>query len=624
MINYSGGTFLGKSQDDLIGLLGGEVFNCLNSFDGEGCGKNANCSKCSVRTRVASTFQTGKPHLEEEGRMIFLIKGEKTIIDLLISTTLLKLDGNNKVLLSLTNITDLKQAKESLAEKSLYLDNILRNSTGYAIATTDIDLRITYYNPMAEQFFGYIAEDVIGKTIQEMHTKEKVEQGRLEKAIEIVRTQGEYKYKVVQETNNGNRHLSSRVTGIRDRDGALVGFVLFTEDITEKIISEKELQKLQEQVTQSQKMESIGTLAGGIAHDFNNILFPILGHSEMLLEDISDNDPLNDSVREIYSGALRAKELVQQILTFSRQEKSEMKLLKIQPILKEALKMIRSTVPTTIDILQNIETGCGAVKADPTQIHQIIMNLMTNAYHAMEENGGTMEVLLKQIELRKLDLINPNMEPGHYACLIVKDTGMGMDKELIAKIFDPFFTTKENGKGTGMGLSVVHGIVNGMKGGIQVNSQSREGTAFHVYFPIRKSVFTNGDTHPETKNQRGVEHILLVDDEKAILNMEKKMLERLGYKVTSRTSSIEAREAFRDHPDKFDLIITDMAMPKLPGEKLAVDLIKIRPDIPILICTGFSETMSEEKVKSLGINGLLLKPMVLKDLAKKIREVLDP
>jgi len=298
-------------------------------------------------------------------------------------------------------------------------------------------------------------------------------------------------------------------------------------------------------------------------------------------------------------------------------------LMKMQPIIKETLKLIRSTIPTTIEINQDITPDCGVIKADPTQIHQIVMNLATNAYHAMEETGGELKVSLKRMELGTIDLIDPNMEPGSYACLTVADTGVGMDKKLTDKMFDPFFTTKEIGKGTGMGLSVVHGIVTAMGGAIQVYSEPGKGTQFYVYFPIEKNSSEEQNTPATEPIQGGTERILLVDDEEAILTMEKLMLERLGYPVTSRTSSLEALEAFRTNPDKFDLIITDMQMPNMSGDKLSAELTKIRPDIPILLCTGFSETMSEEKAASLGIKGFILKPIVMKDLFQKIREVLD-
>ncbi|OEU60441.1 MAG: hypothetical protein BBJ57_01975 [Desulfobacterales bacterium PC51MH44] len=395
------------------------------------------------------------------------------------------------------------------------------------------------------------------------------------------------------------------------------------QDITVQKQAERERESLKSQLQQAQKMESIGTLAGGIAHDFNNILFPIVGNTEMLLEDIPENSPLRDNLNAVFDGAMRAKDLVKQILTFSRQDSFEIKLMKMQPVIKEALKLIRSTIPTTIEIKQYISSECGAIKADPTQIHQVVMNLATNAYHAMEDTGGELKVNLKEIVLGEQDLLNPNMEPGTYASLTVADTGVGMDKDVRENIFDPYFTTKEIGKGTGMGLSVVHGIVHNAGGSIQVNSIPGQGTEFHIYLPVVKSFFEQQETQIKEPIQRGTEQILLVDDEEAIAFMEKQMLERLGYSVVSRTSSVEALEAFRANPDKFDLVITDMAMPNMSGDKLASELVTIRSDIPILLCTGFSERMPEERAKTLGIKGFLMKPIVLKDLSNKIREVLD-
>ena len=418
---------------------------------------------------------------------------------------------------------------------------------------------------------------------------------------------------VVSPKDNHSFHIST--TPFVSNDGSISSLNVF-RDITE-------FKKMENQLQQSQKMESIGTLAGGIAHDFNNILFPILGYTEMLLEDVPEESPFKESLNEIYISALRAKDLVKQILTFSRQENSELKLLKMQPIIKETLKLIRSTIPTTIKIKQDIKSDCGVIKADPTQIHQIIMNIATNAYHAMADIGGELIVSLNEMELGALDLINPDMKPGAYAFLTIADNGIGMDKELSQKIFDPFFTTKEKGKGTGMGLSVVHGIIKKLNGGIQVDSKPGKGTQFHVYLPVEKSLSKEQETNSKAKIQDGIEQILLVDDEEAILTMEKKMLERLGYQVTSRTSSIEALESFRAAPKKFDLVITDMAMPNMPGDILAIELTKIRPDIPVLLCTGFSETMSEAKAASLGIKDFLLKPIIIKDLSQKIREVLD-
>ena len=380
---------------------------------------------------------------------------------------------------------------------------------------------------------------------------------------------------------------------------------------------------MEERIRQSQKIESIGTLAGGIAHDFNNLLFPIVGCTEMLMEDIAENNPMRNNLNAIHKAAMRAKELVNQILAFSRHESNQTKLMRMQPIIKEALKLIRSTIPTSIEITQQIDSDCGPINADPTQIHQVVMNLATNAYHAMEDNGGELKVSLKEVKLDKQDLMGPEMEPGPYACLTVADTGTGIDKKIQEKIFDPYFTTKKQGKGTGMGLSVIHGIVQSANGAIQMDSAIGMGTEFRIYLPVAISSVEPLETLKKEELQRGDERVLLVDDEELIANMEQEMLERLGYSVVSRTSSVEALEAFKANPDKFDIVITDMAMPNMPGDKLASELVKIRPDIPILLCTGYSQQMSMEKANAIGIKAFLMKPIVMKDLSSKIREVLD-
>jgi len=414
---------------------------------------------------------------------------------------------------------------------------------------------------------------------------------------------------------NNNKTYHILHLPIKNEDDSISKLTVF-HDISD-------IRQMERTLQQAQKMEAIGTLAGGIAHDFNNILSPIMGHTELLLYDVSEESPLRNSLNEIQAASLRAKDLVRQILTFSRQEKSECKTMKMQHVIKEALKLIRSSIPATIEIKHNIRKECGLINADPTQIHQIVMNLATNAYHAMEESGGTMTISLKEVELDEHDSFGLDIKQGTYACLTVSDTGVGIPEDVKEKIFDPFFTTKEKGKGTGIGLSVVHSIVNSAGGAICVNSVGK-GTEFNIYLHVVESYLKKGDALQVKKViQGGTERVLLVDDQAPLIKLQEGMLERLGYQVTSRTSSIEALEAFRASPDKFDMVITDMAMPNMSGDKLAVELIKIRPDIPILLCTGFSTIMSEEKATSIGIRGFVMKPITISELDTKIREVLD-
>ncbi|MBF0258100.1 MAG: response regulator [Desulfamplus sp.] len=420
-----------------------------------------------------------------------------------------------------------------------------------------------------------------------------------------------------------NRHYRISNMPVFNSDGTVSKMSIF-RDITDYLNAVSEKNKIQSQLQQTQKMEAIGTLAGGIAHDFNNILFPIIGHTELLLDEAPEGSSFRESLEEIQSASMRAKSLVRQILTFSRQEQSESILMSIKHIIKEVLKLIRSTIPTTINIRHNISNDCGLIQADPIQIHQILMNLATNAYHAMEETGGELTVSLQQIQLDKNDIVtHDDIHPGKYACLTVADTGTGIEEEIKEKIFDPFFTTKERGKGTGMGLSVVHGIVKNMGGTIKVNSEAGKGTEIHVYLPIAESTSEEQESQLREVVHAGFERILLVDDEEAIIKMQSQFLKRLGYKILTYTSSIEALEAFQNNPNQCDLIITDMAMPNMPGDKLAMEFKKIRHDIPVLLCTGFSTIMSEEKAQSLGIDGFLMKPIVMAELSRTIRDVLD-
>ncbi len=383
-----------------------------------------------------------------------------------------------------------------------------------------------------------------------------------------------------------------------------------------------ERKRLESRLQQVQKMEAIGTLAGGIAHDFNNILSPIIGFTELLREDLPKNSLEQDSVTEILQAALRAKDLVKQILTFSRQNDQELKPVKVQSILKEGLKLLRSSIPRTIDIQTDIDPHCGVIIANPTQIHQIIMNLATNAYHAMQRSGGQLKVTLRQKHIESNPMGFSELAAGKYAVLKVIDTGTGIEKGVMDKIFDPYFTTKEKERGTGLGLSVVQGIVKSCNGHIDINSKLGKGTEVHVYLPImEKTVHTTSQKVIESV-QGGMESILLIDDEKGIVKMVQQMLERLGYQVTSHTRSPEALRVFQANPNKFDLIISDMAMPQITGLELANEIKILRPDIPVIICTGFSEQINEDIYKELGIEICLTKPVIKKEMAKAIRDAL--
>jgi len=350
-------------------------------------------------------------------------------------------------------------------------------------------------------------------------------------------------------------------------------------------------------------MEAIGTLAGGIAHDFNNILTAILGYSEMARAQLPAADPIGKDLDQVITAGTRATELVQQILTFSRQREEDFKPLKVQLILKEVLKLLRASLPTTIQLKESINTGSGSVLADPTQIHQVVMNLCTNAKHAIGAEAGTLTISLSEIQVtEEMSLADwPQAIPGTYLDLEISDTGCGMDGLTISKIFDPFFTTKEKGKGTGLGLSVVHGIIKQHKGEITVASEPGQGTTFHIYLPAIAEDISSEQIVAEEIPRGNGERILFVDDETTIAIILERILERLGYIVTIFTNSVEALEAYKNNPENFDLVITDMTMPEMSGIELTRKLLTLRPNLPVILCTGFSETIDESTAKSFGI-----------------------
>ena len=407
---------------------------------------------------------------------------------------------------------------------------------------------------------------------------------------------------------------------IKWTDGRYVRLQVAT-DITKLKELEKERIKAETYLRQAQKMEAIGTLAGGIAHDFNNILSAIMGYTELSLLDISPKSDAKYNLNEIYKASQRAKEVVKQILTFSRQSEQNRKPLKIHPIVKDSIKMLKASLPSTILIQQYIDPAAGIIEADATEIHQIIMNLGTNAYHAMSETGGLLDVKVENADLNAETAGRLEIAAGNYLTLTVSDTGCGMTPEVMDRIFEPYFTTKEKDKGTGMGLAVVHGILKSYDGTVTVDSQPGKGTVFTVYIPTGpQEVQTKFETTPILPT--GNERILFVDDEHALAEIGKKSLERLGYRVETRTSSIEALELFQKSSDNFDLIITDMTMPEMTGDKLAGEVMKIRADIPIIICSGFSDDTLVNRATQIGISAFLMKPLVIQDLANTIREVL--
>ena len=472
--------------------------------------------------------------------------------------------------------------------------------------------RLIEVNEAYCQMSGYTEEELLSMSVWHLIADENENDVafRLEKLIQG----GEDRFESVHRRKDGTRYdveVSAQCSSI---DGGR--FIAFMRDITES-------KEMEARLRQAQKMESIGNLAGGIAHDFNNLLFPIIGMSELLLEDLPSGSLVRENAAQILKAGKRGSDLVKQILAFSRQSEKKMIPTRIQQVLQEVMKLSKSTIPSYIEIQQDIQPDCGMVMADSTQIHQVAMNIITNAYHSLEGSGGRISVTLRESELMSAESEKIDLRPGQFAVLSISDTGHGIPTELMDKIFEPYFTTKEKGKGTGLGLAVAYGIIREHRGNIRIDTEIGKGTTFTVYLPLMEK--SEGVKSIDTDEEwvGGNERILLVDDDETVATLEKQVLERMGYKVASRLHSIEALEAFKASPDAYDLVITDMSMPKMTGIQLTEALLLIRPDIPIIICTGFSEQLTEENVDSFGLKGILMKPIVGRKMAQTVRKVLD-
>jgi PAS domain S-box-containing protein len=520
-------------------------------------------------------------------------------------------------------LTERKRAEETLRESQRWQKAILDNIPDIAWLK-DREGKFIAANESLGQACGVKPEDLVGKTdfdIWQMDLAEKYGSDDKEVIQSGKRKQVE---EPLVDKDGKTTWIETIKTPIWDDRGELVGITGIARDITERKQVEKDKRNLEVQLQQAQKMEAIGTLAGGIAHDFNNILSAIIGYSELEYWNAREKGQTRSNLDQVLKAADRAKNLVEQILTFSRQTEQEPRPLQIGPIVKETLKLIRASLPTTIEICKkDVKQESGTVLADPTQIHQVLMNLCTNAAHAMREKGGVMGIGLLDVDLNADDVAsNRNLKPGSYVRLSVSDTGHGIEPEFMDRIFDPYFTTKGVGEGTGLGLSVVHGIVKSHGGMITVDSKLGKGTTFSVYFPR-----TEMEVAPKPEAfeplPTGHERIFVIDDEEAILEIEKHMLQRLGYEVTATTNPIEALETFRAQSQKIDLVVTDQTMPHMTGEMFCKEIMSIRPDIPIILCTGFSELITEEEARTIGIREFVMKPFEIRDIATTIRRVLD-
>ena len=515
-----------------------------------------------------------------------------------------------------------RRAEEALQESENFLKTLL-NAIPIPVFYKDKNGKYLGFNSAFETSFGETKERLIGKSVFDINPPELAEiyhaqDDELLKSGEVQRYESQ-----VKDTQGKMRDVIFNKAVFTDNQGVVSGLIGAVLDITERKRAEEENSKLEAQLQQAQKMEAIGTLAGGIAHDFNNILAIILGNAELAADDVPDSNPAMESLKEIRKASIRAKDMIKQLLAFSRKTDEENNPINMAPIIKESMKMLRSAIPTSVEFEQHISDDPCIVMGDAAQINQIIMNLVTNAADAMSEKGGFLEVTLENINLQEeKSCFDWVLSPGAYVRLRMRDTGEGIEPRIMDRIFEPYYTTKEVGKGTGMGLSVIHGIVKRHGGGIRVESELGAGTVFEIYFPALEMT-AEEEKKPEKEIKGGSERILFVDDEESLVDLNRQRLERLGYDVKSTTKPVEALEWFRADPDQFDVIITDMTMPRMTGDRLAAEILKIRPHIPVIICTGYSERMSAKKAESLGLRIYIEKPIDLRNLASSLREVLE-
>ena len=542
-----------------------------------------------------------------------------------ISANYVELDGKAYNCAIVRDISERKRAEVALKESEERFDLAMRASSD-GIFDWNLKTNQIYFSPSWKRMLGYQDDELENDFSVWERLTNPIHKSRsweiLNEHLQGKRDRYEMEFQMLHKKGHWVDILS-RANALFDENGKPARVIGTHIDITERKQSEEEHKKLLVQLQQAQKMEAIGTLAGGIAHDFNNILGAIIGYAEMIRDDCSFDSTIAHDINQVLKAGTRAKELVTQILAFSRQAKSDRIPLQPSVIINEAIKLLRASLPTTITIKQYIDQHAGIILADPIQVHQILMNLCTNAFHAMEQKGGTLTISLQKKTLHQNALnTEPHLLPGDYVLLSVMDTGEGIAPEFRGKIFEPYFTTKEVGKGTGMGLATVHGIVQSYGGSITCESQLGKGTVFQIYLPIAAALPLQATEHQETL-EVGKEHILLVDDEQILVEMGKTLLERLGYKVTAKASSMEALTAFLNQPDIFDLVITDQTMPGMTGVDLARRILQIRHNMPIILCTGFSNLISEEKAKSMGIREFAMKPLTKKDISLLIRKVLD-
>lgn len=516
-------------------------------------------------------------------------------------------------------------ALEESNERFLQLANTTSDMFWLFDVSDPDHIRVLYLNPSFEAIWHRKIEEAYQNPqalVENLHLEDK--KNLLEKFFNFLKKGDAFltEFRIIL-PDRSIRHIWTKGNLIFDKTGKLIRVAGIARDITEQFQAQRENEKLTHQLQHVHKMEAIGTLAGGIAHDFNNILGIIIGNAELAIDDVPKQHPARVSLEEIIIASKRAKDVVWQLLSFARKSEREKEPVDLSLILKESMSLLRSSIPKTIDISLNCQDKPCRIMADATQIHQVILNLCTNAAHAMADNGGKLAVTLEKIIIDvNAASVYPQLLAGDYARLAFADTGHGIDPNIRNRVFDPYFTTKSIGKGTGMGLAVVHGIVKNHGGEISFTSIPHKGTTFELFFPalLDEIVVKTKDVKQISK---GNERILFVDDENSLVDIGKRILTRLGYSVEVFTSPVEALDRFRKDPCSFDLMMTDMTMPEMTGDKLIKEVLAIRPDMPVILCTGYSETVNEQNAIALGAKKYIEKPLNIQEISIAIREIFD-
>jgi len=547
---------------------------------------------------------------ENENEEYFTDAGHITHTILTKKSAFTNKDGKKVLVGTIRDITERKKAEEERIRLARAIEHAAE-----CVIITDSHGCVQYVNPAFEEITGYKKEEILQKSIFVIENK-KLDDVYSDEIWETISKGHVWKGNIINQKKDRTPYeVETSISSIENTYGTVINYICVARDVTNE-------KRLERHVRQSQKLEAIGTLAGGIAHDFNNILAIMMGYTELAIRDIKESTITAKKLEGVLKAGERARDLVRQILAFSRQTEKERKPVRISPIIKETLNFLRASLPSTIEIKKNIEAN-SMIMGDPTQIHQILMNLCTNASYAMKDRGGILEITLKEIEIEEEEVHNyPDLSPGTYVNLIVHDTGCGIDEAAMERIFEPFFTTKKPGEGTGMGLSVVHGIVKSYGGTITVASELNKGSTFSIMLPKLASG-TIAEPVVFKPLPRGQGNILFVDDEEELVLLEKENLEELGYNVTAVTGSVEALNLYRENPGHFDLIITDHTMPFITGIELIEEIKKTSPSMPFILTTGFGNLMSEEKAGEIGIKKLVMKPFNLYELAEVISNILN-